>query len=246
MISPGDIAAALFCIAFFGGSGLLLLLAWHDQRRRGLGPEPPDIEAVAAELGFEMLDRFPAEVREAALPLIRSAGRRAGRCWFGAMDGTEVWLFEWSASATAEYATRIAAAVVRIDADCPPLRIERDDVRSVARQAVAARLPVELEWERFNRHFDVRAPDTEFARMFLDGAMMEHLMAVEGWPTFEVGGRFVLARTWLVRADEVARLPRLAVDLSRQVPAAVLRRYAPERSLRRRSSTDERPSSRLA
>jgi hypothetical protein len=92
-----------------------------------------------------------------------------------------------------------------VDAWLPAVQIAKENVLTRLADHLAMR-DIEFESEEFNRRFNVKAGDREFAYKLLDARMLEWLLATAGPHCYEVGGTWVLG---YCKQLPVAELPTL-------------------------------------
>lgn len=123
---------------------------------------------------------------------------------------------------------RFSCAVTGLDAECSHVSIEKENLLTRLADALTLK-DVQFESEEFNRAFNVKSKDREFAYAFVDARMMKWVLANgRGW-TFEVSGDQMLAAC--KRLDPAAMLPlwgTLQAFLA-QIPRAVFSLYPKRR-----------------
>jgi len=119
------------------------------------------------------------------------------------MAEADLW-FGREQKAPAHGALRYSIAVVEFaqDVPLPSLRIARSGSPSEPGPR-----PIEFESEEFNRSFEVRCTDREFAFQLVDPRMMQWLLSVQGQFGFQVGGRKMLVHAH--HLDPSALIPLL-------------------------------------
>ena len=119
--------------------------------------------------------------------------------------------------------TYLTCALTEIPAACPFLSVERENVRTRARDQVGLR-DIEFESEAFNRAFDVRSEDTQFARAFIDARMMQWMLEPGTDWAFQAAGGWLLCTRGQLPPSELgealtvlegfrAHVPRVVFDL---------------------------------
>jgi hypothetical protein len=181
-------------------------------REAGLQASPGD-PLVLLSSGFSLFSR-PASARE----LENTAwGPRRGR----AVVVADYWYVPGTNTARHDE-QRFVCVVGETRPGWPDLIVEPAGVVAVVKDAVGLG-DQDLESERFNRAFDVRASDRRFASALLDARMMEWLLAQAPGVGFEVlGGRLMVFEPRMrTSVDDVARaLGRYDAFLDR-VPGVV-------------------------
>lgn len=115
-------------------------------------------------------------------------------------------------------------AAIGVQAYLPRLTVLPETWGTRAVDAVGGR-DLQFESEEFNRLFDVRSEDREFARLFLDAAMMTVLLETEGKVGLEVFGNWLLITCPLARPGDFPALLRYAVALRDAVSDLVREMY---------------------
>ena len=95
---------------------------------------------------------------------------------------------------------RFTSAVLTIPAACPPLRLSHENTLSRLADHLVHH-DIELEYDDFNRRFQVNCEERKFAFALLDGQMMQWLLEADKFQRVEVVGPWVL----IVRTAAVAR-----------------------------------------
>lgn len=87
---------------------------------------------------------------------------------------------------------RFNCAVTRLDADCSHVSIEKENLFTRLADMLTLK-DVQFESEEFNRAFNVKSKDREFAYAFVDARMMDWLLASGREFIFEVSGDQMMA-----------------------------------------------------
>jgi len=114
--------------------------------------------------------------------------------------------------------------ITRIEAMLPCVRIEREGVFSRLADAIGLR-DIEFESEDFNRRFNVRCDDREFAFKLLDARMIQWLLSESGDVCVEVNGPDVLLWCKRLKPTELAPLLYRAKGFVEKVPRLVWAEY---------------------
>ncbi len=113
---------------------------------------------------------------------------------------------------------RFDCAIAPVDAACPPLTIERENVLTKLAGALSFH-DIQFEDETFNKAFNVRSPEPKFANDAIDARMMQWLMA-HGKPFhIELVGNRVLVAGKKCDADRAAAGHRHGEGVPRAAPA---------------------------
>jgi hypothetical protein len=208
--------------AFFLGSMLLMALAGDEEARRELPAQVAAWGTIAAlilagwwfkvrprrelhrdqagRLGFTSARGDPLGFLDRSFLFLRipASVREVENTSWGTWRGTDVAVFDyWFARSSDpsqddyEYYT---CATAPIPVDWPGLAVfpERLEHRLAG---LVGRRDVELELERFNRTFAVRADDRRFAVALLDARMMEWLLDLPAGSGFEIASGSLLFHT---------------------------------------------------
>lgn len=117
-----------------------------------------------------------------------------------------------------------SVVVTGIDAWLPRVRIERENV--LTRLADGIGLPdIRFESEDFNRRFNIKADDREFAFKLIDARMMRWLLSEAGDVCVEVNGADVLLWCKRLAPAELAPLLYRAKGFVEKVPRLVWAEY---------------------
>ncbi len=199
-------------------AGVIALLFWAkrtivtDPRRRAF-------EAEARRLGLESSSSDPSRI--ASLPfdvLARPATiRDVDNVLRGTWKGAEVVVFEYR-TANDENESRYTCAMFSVPAGWPSLLVKPETPLTRAARDVGLR-DVELELERFNRSFEVRASDRRFSTAVLEPQMMEWLMGLSPPYGFEIRDGWLLASTAQVQPWEIDRVLRTAREFLERIPS---------------------------
>ena len=119
---------------------------------------------------------------------------------------------------------RFDCAIVPVDASCPQLTIDHENVLTRLADAVALR-DIELESEAFNRAYNVKGKDRAFATAFLDARMMAWLLEAGAGYGFEVLGNQLLVSRHRLRPTELVPLIGTAKAFGEHVPHVVASLY---------------------
>lgn len=217
----GSTLAQLLVLALFVAG-----LVWAVYRFR-IEPRRGSFESQATRAGLRAQPGDPLGLLQTPFALFRrpaSARDLESTAW-GAHNGREIvfadyWFAPSSNPSLDDY--RRFVCVVDARPEWPDLSVIPTSLVSAARDAVG-HARVDLESERFNRAFDVRAGDRRFADAFLDARMMEWLLLQASGVGFEiVAGRLLMFEPRsLLSLDDVDRALRRFDGLLDHVPYVV-------------------------
>jgi hypothetical protein len=186
--------------------------------------------AEAAELHLASAPGDPLGMLDRGFALlghIASAKDVENTSW-GTWRGREVVVFDyWFATsgdpqrADHEYAT---CATTSVPAAWPDLAIVPRRVAGRLAHALGLR-GIELELERFNRAFEVRAADPRFASAILDAPMIEWLLGLTSGTGFEIRGGTLLAFVPRATLDDVPLTLETMEAFLNRVPRVVASSY---------------------
>jgi hypothetical protein len=120
--------------------------------------------------------------------------------------------------------TRLSVAIFQLDAFVPDLRIEHENVFTRLADHVGLR-DIEFESDEFNRRFNVKCADREFAFKLLDARMMQWLLGPSGALCFEVNGAHGVLYCDRIGAERVPELLDSAKGFVDHVPKLVWNEY---------------------
>ena len=237
--------------AFLAFVGLIFSIPWLGQgwdprlrsKRRVAGTR-----SVAEALGLQFSERDPAKLgRAVPLAMFGSAPRRGCRNFmWGTWRDHDVVGFEfWSNDVRMpEHPARSSIAApepaphtdtqylhslvaARIDADFPPVLIERRGLRTRINPALTLH-EVHLESERLQRALRVRSKDRRAATVLLDPRMMELLARLAQTSRVAVEGEWVALLTPFQEPPDLRSLFDAVVTIADHVPRVVGSLYPPQ------------------
>jgi hypothetical protein len=231
-----------FVLVLLGvGGGLVYAFVQRQKRREGLA-----MFALQNKLEFSREDPFG--LTDYGFNLF-SLGEGRG-CenviwgdWHGlAIKQADYWYYTESTDSKGHRSRsyrHFSIAVTDLPAFVPQVCIEKESLMTRLADALSFR-DLEFESEEFNRLFQVRAADPEFAYKLVDARMMRWLLSTEGSFGFEVNGSRMLV--WCDRLRATALVPRFgSVALFRDhIPRLVWTEYgvgAPASAEEERSTT---------
>lgn len=119
---------------------------------------------------------------------------------------------------------RFSIVIVEIEAWVPNVSIERENVLTRLADHVGMR-DIEFELEEFNRRFNVKCQDREFAYKLLDARMMEYLLDKAGGICVEVEGGHALVWQGRIGVEGMMELLYRAKGFVDNVPRLVWNEY---------------------
>jgi len=190
--APGLIRQ-LFAISILAGG-----MAWLSYRFRVL-PRRGSFADQAKEAGLRSQSGDPFGMLASRFELFhRAASARAveNSAW-GIHRGREIVVTDYwyapDSNPSRDDVRRFVCVIDTARPEWPDIVVEPADGASIVREAVG-RGDVDLESERFNRAFEVRAADRAFASALLDARMMEWLLVEPPGVGFEVAaGRLMVS-----------------------------------------------------
>lgn len=119
---------------------------------------------------------------------------------------------------------RYSIVVTPVEAFLPGVRIEKENVLTRLADRVGMR-DIDFESEEFNRRFNVKATDREFAFKLLDARMLQWLLRTEGSHCYEVYGAWLLAYCDALPPDQWPSLVFAAKGFLERIPRLVWADY---------------------
>lgn len=120
--------------------------------------------------------------------------------------------------------SHFSIVIAEIEAWLPRVSIERENPLTWLADKVGFR-DIDFESEDFNRQFNVKSPDREFAFKLVDARMMQWLLDVAGQVCVEVNGAHVLMWSKPVPAEGMGELLYSAKGFVENVPRLVWAEY---------------------
>jgi len=153
------------------------------------------VAAVAASVGFTFTGNDTHGIAYLPFTLFKQGkGRKASLVISGTHNGVPLNIFDYEyyvqGNRSREY-HRFTCAVLTIPAACPPLRLTHENFLTLLGDHLGHH-DVKLEYDDFNRRFNVSCEDQKFAFTLLDGAMMQWLLDDDKIQHLEIVGPFVL------------------------------------------------------
>jgi hypothetical protein len=197
MLAKGDPQVGRLLRGFLALSVLAGAIAWATYRFRVL-PRRKSFEGQAREAGLQSSPGDPLALLSSGFSLFRrpASARELENTAWGLRRGREIVVADYwyvpGTNTTVDDEQRFVCVVDEVRPGWPDLIVEPAGVVAVVKDAVGLG-DQDLESERFNRAFDVRASDRRFASALLDARMMEWLLARAPGVGFEVlGGRLMV------------------------------------------------------
>ena len=119
---------------------------------------------------------------------------------------------------------RFNCVLVPVEADCPRLAIERENLVTAIADALSFR-DMQFESEAFNDAFNVRCEVPKFANDMIDARMMEWLLAAGSDHAYEALGNRVLVAGPRIDPTELPALLAVARGFVQHVPTVVSSLY---------------------
>jgi len=148
--------------------------------------------------------------------------------WQGvSLHAFDFWFYDETTDANGHRSrsyTRFDCAVANIDAACPSMTLDRENLLTRIADALALK-DIQFESDEFNRAFNVKSSDPAFANAFVDARMMTWLLSADRGYAFEVvGNRMLVAGP---RVDPLSLVPLLGTlkAFRDQVPRVVFSLY---------------------
>lgn len=228
MLVQGDPQARGLLREFLGLSVLAGAIGWATYRFRVL-PRRESFEGQAREAGLQVSPGDPLRLLSSGFSIFRrpASARELENTAWGPWRGREIVVADYwyvpGTNTARDDEQRFMCVIDEASPGWPDLAAVPAGAAAVVKDAVGLG-DQELEWERFNRAFDLRASDRRFASAMLDARMMEWLLAQAPGVGFEIlGGRLMVFEPRMrTSLDDVARaLARYDAFLS-HVPRVVL------------------------
>jgi hypothetical protein len=220
-----------FVFVVVGIFALVIAVAVHQWQAKNRRREAMAAWAMTRGMAFVVEDKAMPTRFDFAL-FKRGDGRGCDNVATGTWEGTEAhvadyWYYEESRDSNGGRSRsyrRFSVAILRVGAVLPAVRIERETVFSRLADHVGFR-DIEFESEEFNRRFDIRSPDRQFAFKLVDGRMIEWLLGGAGGHCFEVSGPWLLAYSGQVGPEHLPALLSTATAFVAHVPRLVWADY---------------------
>lgn len=223
-----DVAFVLPFVLVVLAAVAVIVLGYRAKQRR-----QQRFSLIARQLGLSYAAQDPFGLLGWPFVLFgRGDGQGVENVVWGEWQGVPIhafdfWFYDETTDAngrTSKSYTRFDCAVAPIDAACPGLTIERENMLTRLADALALK-DIQFESDEFNRAFNVKSGDPAFATAFVDARMMSWLLANGTGYAFEaVGNRLLVAGP---RIDPLQLVPVLgtAKAFRDQVPRVVFSLY---------------------
>jgi hypothetical protein len=193
LLAVNGFVIALFVLAAAGG----MWISYYLKKKRR-----DELRVFATQMGLEYSATDPFGLVDPSFHLFQlGEGRGCENVVWGAWQGVQVteadyWYYTESTDShgvrTKDY-HRFSVALLQLENDLfvPTVRITKEGLLSTLGDHLGFR-DIDFESEDFNRMFNVRGEDREFAFKLIDARMMEWLQSTGGAFGFETFGRKVL------------------------------------------------------
>lgn len=226
MLARGDQQAGSMLAQLFALALTVAGLVWAVYRFR-IEPRRGSFDAQSRRAGLRAQAGDPLGLLQAPFALFRRPGsaRDLENTAWGARNGREIVVADyWYAPSSNPSLDDYRRFVCIIDErpEWADLSVSPTSLASAVRDA-AGLARTDLESERFNRTFDVRADDRRFATAFLDARMMEWLMLQAPGAGFEIvaGQMMMFEPRSLLSLDDVDRALRRFDAFLEHVPPVI-------------------------
>lgn len=205
-----------------------LVLRRRVRSRHHRGRDVEQLERLARQTGLRRARPGEFDLFRLPFPIFRQ-GEWQGfdHVYTGEWEDGRVWVFDsWYGFEVKgqDVEEHFTCAAMELDADCPKLALSRENPWSRTWSHLGWR-DIELEYEKFNRHFDVSGDDRAFAFALLDPAMMEWLLTAPKHFEFAVEGPWLLCRAKSLPGAGWWDLLRMVRDFRGRMPDPVARLY---------------------
>lgn len=224
-------STAVFFLPFLLVGSLAIAVAVHAWRTKE--KRRADIAAWAAAQGMEYSAVDPHGLDRLDFRLFsKGDGRGCENVVTGTWEGLDVrvadyWYYERSSNGdggSSKTYYRFSVVLAAVDAQLPGVRVEKENILTRLADNLALR-DLQFESEEFNREFDVKAEDREFAYKLLDARMMDWLLRSAGRHCYEVRGPWVLGYCKQLPVAEVPTLLAAVQGFVAHIPRLVWADY---------------------
>ena len=208
--------------------GGIAYLSYLSKKKRRLG-----FATMARQLGMQYSEEDPLGLLGEPFALFsKGDGRGIENVIWGPWQGLDVsafdyWYYEESTDGKGNRSKtyyRFDCAIAPVDAACPPLTIERENVLTKLAGALSFH-DIQFEDETFNKEFNVRSPEPKFANDAIDARMMQWLIA-HGKPfRIELAGNRILVAGEKCAPTELLQVIGTAKGFLEQLPRVVFSLY---------------------
>ena len=142
---------------------------------------------------------------------------------------TDYWYYEEATNRKGNMRTyrRFNAVVIDIPAYLPRVTVSREGIGSLLASGIGWR-DIQFESEDFNRTFEVRAEDPEFAFKLIDPGMMHWMLSTDDIFGFQFYGSAILVWSRRLRPTELFPLIGTAKEMYDHIPRLVWADYGTE------------------
>jgi hypothetical protein len=215
-------------LVLFGGVLLIAAIAYlsyASRRRRRDG-----FRTMATQLNLSYSQGDPLGLLGYPFTLFtKGDGRTLENVVYGAWQEVEVIAFDYlyyeeSSDGKSRTDYRFDCAIVPMDADCPRLMVEHENLLTSLAGALSFH-DLQFESEAFNDEYHVRCEVPKFANDVLDARMMEWLLHHGSGYTFEAVGDRLLVAGPRIQPAELLELLGVARGFTQHVPKVVSSLY---------------------
>jgi hypothetical protein len=201
--------------------------AWQAKKKRRLA-----LQAFATQYGMQYAGEDPFGLLAYSFSLFqRGDGRGVENVLWGSWQGVPVkacdyWFYTESTDSkghTSRSYQHFSAVIVDVALGLPPVTIQREGFFTRLADHVGLR-DIDFESEQFNRAFNVKAQDREFAFKLVDARMMQFLLSTEGF-AYEVVGPWLLVYCGRRKPTELVPVLGTAKGFYEQIPRLVWNEY---------------------
>jgi hypothetical protein len=215
----------LFVLAF-GAFAITIVVVQYRARQARVR----SLATIARRIGFTFSAADTDHLVDMPFRLFSRGDKRAAELVLsGTHDGIPLRMFDYwyrvdSGKNTTYY--RFSCALATIGAACPRLEIGHENFLTRLGDGFGLG-DVELEYDEFNRRFQVKCADQRFAFSLLDGEMMQWLLDRDTFESVEVDGPWVLLVRRKLDPAQWLDLGTWIDGFVRHVPAVVFSTYPP-------------------
>jgi hypothetical protein len=217
-----------FVLAILVGVVLVGGAAWFQYNSRRARAR--SVASIARTVGFTFSGADTERLVDLPFGLFsRGSGRRLELVISGTHNGLPMRMFDyWYYVDSGRDRTyhRFTCAMATIPAACPRLRLGNENFLSRLGGDVGLR-DVQLEYDDFNRRFQVKCDDQRFAFSLLDGRMMQWLLDAERFESVEIDGPWVLLAHTKLDPAHWLDLATWLGEFATKIPAVVYSTYPP-------------------
>lgn len=226
-----DPFASLITLGVFTVFALVIVVAVYQWKSKQQRREALFLWATSQGMTFSPADAHGLDDLDFKL-FARGDGRGWENVVVGTWEGLDVrladyWYYEESHNndgGSSRTYHRFTVVVAAVDAWLPPVQIAKENILTRLADHLAMR-DLEFESAEFNRMFNVKASDREFAFKLLDARMLQWLLHTAGSHCYEVNGPWVLGYCKQLDAVEVTTLLYAVKGFIGQIPRLVWADY---------------------